>query len=67
MSSVARGVLPVTVIVKVAVPLGVVFKDPLLCSVSFGVPSLKTYVNTSVAVAPFASAFAFELLVGSYV
>ena len=66
-SSVARGVLPVTVIVKVAVPLGFVFKDPLLCSVSFEVPSLKTYVNTSVAVAPFARAFAFELSVGSYV
>ena len=50
-----------------AVPLGFVFKDPLLCSVSFEVPSLKIYVNTSVAVAPLASAFAFELSVGSYV
>ena len=40
-SSAALGVLPVTVMVKVAVPLGFVFKDPLLCSVSLEVPSLK--------------------------
>ena len=40
-SSAALGVLPVTVIVKVAVPLGFVFKDPLLCSVNLEVPSLK--------------------------